>query len=85
MPGSIDLHSLNCNIDISRPTFISKNSVTVSNSSQTRQFIDRDFIWVERITRQWCFSIMRRKFLTKSDEYTKASQKANLMHKLMRI
>ena len=77
MPGSVDLHSLNCNIDIISPTFISKNSVTVSNSSQTRQGLLVEILsGLSELRVNGAFSIMRRKFLTKSDEYTKASQKA---------
>ena len=77
MPGSVDLHSLNCDIDIIRQPLLAKNSVTVSNSSQTRQGLLVEILsGLSELRVNGAFSIMRRKFLTKSDEYTKASQKA---------
>ncbi len=57
--------------------FLAKNSVTVSNSSQTRQGLLVEILsGLSELRVNGAFSIMRRKFLTKSDEYTKASQKA---------
>ena len=56
---------------------LAKNSVTVSNSSQTRQGLLVEILsGLSELRVNGAFSIMRRKFLTKSDEYTKASQKA---------
>ena len=57
--------------------FLAKNSVTVSNSSQTRQGLLVEILsGLSELRVNGAFSIMRGKFLTKSDEYTKASQKA---------